>query len=94
MVDVVRNVVWCHAIVCGALHGIGIHRNIWPHCALPIISTCEEDTAEMSRLAAEEASRCIAADGSIVERRLRTLLLTAQPRLAKQALADVRDRRA
>mmetsp|Transcript_17141 Transcript_17141/g.36793 ORF Transcript_17141/g.36793 Transcript_17141/m.36793 type:complete len:1424 (-) Transcript_17141:213-4484(-) len=46
----------------------------------------EEDTAELSKMASEEAQKCVAADGTLRLPRLRMLLRTAQPRLLKQVL--------
>lgn len=58
-----------------------------PSLPLGAVAWSEEDTEELSRMAAEEAVRCVSTDGKIIERRLRTLLRTAQPRLLRQVLA-------
>eukprot|EP00927_Polykrikos_kofoidii_P045632 TRINITY_DN3966_c0_g2_i1.p1 TRINITY_DN3966_c0_g2~~TRINITY_DN3966_c0_g2_i1.p1 ORF type:complete len:1038 (+),score=147.05 TRINITY_DN3966_c0_g2_i1:25-3138(+) len=47
----------------------------------------EDDTAELSRWAAEKADHCLLPDGSIDIRRLRGVLLGAQPRLARLVLS-------
>eukprot|EP00927_Polykrikos_kofoidii_P045631 TRINITY_DN3966_c0_g1_i2.p1 TRINITY_DN3966_c0_g1~~TRINITY_DN3966_c0_g1_i2.p1 ORF type:complete len:1265 (+),score=154.20 TRINITY_DN3966_c0_g1_i2:55-3849(+) len=47
----------------------------------------EEDTAELSRWAAEEADLCLLPNGAIDTRRLRRVLLGAEPRLARLVLS-------